>query len=777
MSHQHVPSSLYHQSNKGHTGGKHDSKGSIRKRQKGKVAGERVSVKAASKVLNKKDKKAMQQQANKNKKMAVLDRKRFGTLEGAPKTVALIALGEVKDIEKLHGLLLEHCGKGAAMTFDDVTGPCTVPLSAKQRMTLINVPRDVTSILDMSKVADILLLVVPAEEGIDEVGEKLISLLKSQGLPNVFGIIEGLDKVPEKNRHNLKKDHIRIFNQNFPEEPRVLPLDSAADAAQVIRFIENCTIRTVHWREKRPYMLVDHIDSVEKHSEFGTVRVSGYLRGGFMSANQLVHIPGVGDFQLKKIEVLSDPNPIGRPRVHNAEEVSERKVLFVDEATDKQESLVTENTPDLLLNEQTWPTPDELSKSKKRLPKGTSSYQAAWIDQDGDEERGDEEGDEEGDDNEGDKDMADDADHQEGDEEEGGKSEEEDEEGDDEDEGEDDDEEGKGETDDTATELSRSERSEKAARQEEDLMFPDEVECPLDTPARTRFQKYRGLKSFRTTEWDPKENLPLDYARIFQFSNFSRSSKNALDTSNHAITAGTYITLHIVNVPLSYVKSHDASKPRIIGGLFKYENKMSVLQFNILKHPSYEEPVQSKDSLIFHVGLRRYTIEPVFSTLNPGCAKQKFERFLQPGRPSCATVYGPITFPPHPLLVFNQSGTLVATGTLHAVDPDRIVVKKIILTGTPAKVHKKTSTIRDMFYFPEDANWFKPVELWTKGGHVGHIKESVGTHGLIKCTFDMPVNQNDTVCLSLYKRVFPKWPKSSPSVQYPTEAKDTKMDG
>jgi len=489
-----------------------------------------------------------------------------------------------------------------------------------------------------------------------------------------------------------------------------------------------------------------------------------------MTANQLVHLPGIGDFQLKKIEMFSDPHPVGRPKVHdNADEAPSNRVLFVDEPNDQQESLVTENVPDLLLNEQTWPTPEELANApkKKRVPKGTSSYQASWIVDEDDEEgaKGDEG--EDGDEDEEEDTMKDTKQDEEEHKTNGGEHESDSES----------DEELLVEDPHSGTEVSRADR---ATLAESDLNFPDEVDCPIDTPARLRFQKYRGLKSFRTTAWDPKENLPLDYGRIFQFTNFSRSMRNAMDTTNHQIPAGNYITLHIANVPLSYVHSHDPLKPLVVGGLFKHENKMSVLQFNVVKHATYEEPVQSKDTLIFHVGIRRYTIQPIFSTLNPGCAKQKFEHFLQPGRPSCASIFGPVTFPPNPLVVFNPEGDLVATGTLHAIDPDRIVVKKIVLTGSPAKVHKKGAVIRDMFYFPDDALWFKPVELWTKNGKVGHIKESVGTHGLIKCTFDTPVNQNDTVCMSLYKRIFPKWPKTSPSSQListpATESTTEKMD-
>ena len=39
----------------------------------------------------------------------------------------------------------------------------------------------------------------------------------------------------------------------------------------------------------------------------------------------------------------------------------------------------------------------------------------------------------------------------------------------------------------------------------------------------------------------------------------------------------------------------------------------------------------------------------------------------------------------------------------------------------------------------------------------GHIKASLGTHGLMKCVFNDFLKQNDVVCMPLYRRVFPVW--------------------
>merc|ERR1719412_3288858 len=54
-----------------------------------------------------------------------------------------------------------------------------------------------------------------------------------------------------------------------------------------------------------------------------------------------------------------------------------------------QDDLVTENQPDMLDAEQTWPTEEELKEAAEqnnaankrmvKVPKGTSEYQAAWI--------------------------------------------------------------------------------------------------------------------------------------------------------------------------------------------------------------------------------------------------------------------------------------------------------------------------------------------------------------------------------------------------------------
>lgn len=63
-----------------------------------------------------------------------------------------------------------------------------------------------------------------------------------------------------------------------------------------------------------------------------------------------------------------------------------------------------------------------------------------------------------------------------------------------------------------------------------ELQFPDEVDTPeLPLTVRSQFVHYRALQSFKDSDWHPKENLPLDYSKVFQFQQFSVTQRRELN--------------------------------------------------------------------------------------------------------------------------------------------------------------------------------------------------------------------------------------------------------
>lgn len=88
------------------------------------------------------------------------------------------------------------------------------------------------------------------------------------------------------------------------------------------------------------------------------------MRNQGLSANQLLHVPGSGDFQIKRICRPSEPEPVLAPqkraRAGNAMDLcptpADKLPVLATPSPDEMEPLVRENVPDPLAGEQTWPT-------------------------------------------------------------------------------------------------------------------------------------------------------------------------------------------------------------------------------------------------------------------------------------------------------------------------------------------------------------------------------------------------------------------------------------
>src|ERR1700753_2500873 len=96
---------------------------------------------------------------------------------------------------------------------------------------------------------------------------------------------------------------------------------------------------------------------------------------------------------------MSAPTRHSRPKHASDDAIEAEPVILAEPGSESADSLVSENNPDDLANEQTWPTEEEMDghdqeaegaslpdanagttqKRIKRIPKGMSEYQAAWI--------------------------------------------------------------------------------------------------------------------------------------------------------------------------------------------------------------------------------------------------------------------------------------------------------------------------------------------------------------------------------------------------------------
>lgn len=719
----------------------------------------------------------------------------FSGQNGAPRIVAVIPLCADNDSRLAVQKLNQEIGIRQEI-FD--TGPSRVRVDRfKQNITYVPVSRDLLSALDACRVADFVILLLSPTQDADEEGELLLRAIEGQGVSNVLTMVQNLETVePPKKRSQIVSSLKSYITHFFPTQEKIHNLDLDRECANVIRTLCTTTPKGVKWREDRSWMLIEDLkwpEGEKLSTTHGEVVFTGVIRSKGLKANRLVQIGDWGHFQIEKIADASLPTA----RKRKADEMAvdaEAKDEEIIEVPDEEQDDIADLAPydatmedyseipvseapterrGVLLDDHRYFSDDEshLPQPPKRLPKGTSAYQAAWFLGDDASDSGSDIS-EDGVDHEGDVAMAAPALPQDG-------------------------LEGldtttqRDPTEATRSEYPQSEmfldpspEDEREVAQlaehrfqrrkndiNDDLEFPDEIELHPNVLARERLARYRGLKSLKTSRWDTDEDRPYepeDWNRLLQVSDYKKSKKQATrEALVGGIQPGKRVHVHVRNIPLILQhQSHSStSKPLALFSLLRHEQKSTIVNFTITLGSSHSGPIKSKEDLILQCGPRRFLIKPLFSqTGKTPNNVHKFQRYLHPGQTAMATFIAPLTWGSVPALFFQPSSSpsssdeynLIATGTSQPPDPSRVIAKRIILTGHPFKIHKKIVTVRYMFFNKEDVLWFKALQLWTKRGRSGFIKESLGTHGYFKATFDGVINPQDAVGISLYKRIFPR---------------------
>ncbi|KAI5783177.1 hypothetical protein DFH27DRAFT_596498 [Peziza echinospora] len=212
-------------------------------------------------------------------------------------------------------------------TLTTIQGPITVVTGKRRRLTFMECNNDINSMIDVAKVADIVLLMIDGNFGFEMETMEFLNIMAPHGLPsNIFGILTHLDLF--KSQSVLKTTKKRLKHRFWSElyqGAKLFYLSGVMNGRYPDREIHNLSRfisvmknpRPLKWRNEHYYVLADRMIDLTDPTELEQdpmqdrqVALYGWVRGqNFPAVNGRVHIPGVGDLSVASVEQLPDPCP------------------------------------------------------------------------------------------------------------------------------------------------------------------------------------------------------------------------------------------------------------------------------------------------------------------------------------------------------------------------------------------------------------------------------------------------------------------------------------
>ncbi|PNF19889.1 hypothetical protein B7P43_G12284 [Cryptotermes secundus] len=204
-------------------------------------------------------------------------------------------------------------------------GPITLVSGKKRRITLMECCNDINSMIDIAKIADLVLLLVDASFGFEMEIFEFLNICQVHGMPRVMGVLTHLDML--KNNKQLKKTKKTLKHRFWTEVyagAKLFYLSGLLhgeylrnEVKNLGRFISIMKFRPLVWRTTHPYIVADRLEDLtppelirQNPKVDRTVSLYGFVRGMALNKMSSIHIPGCGDLKIHDVSHLPDPCPL-----------------------------------------------------------------------------------------------------------------------------------------------------------------------------------------------------------------------------------------------------------------------------------------------------------------------------------------------------------------------------------------------------------------------------------------------------------------------------------
>lgn len=248
---------------------------------------------------------------------------------------------------------------------DEEPGPVTIVLGKEKRITLVECPNDMNSMIDLGKIADVVLLTMDASFGLETSTFEFLTVLQTHGFCKVAGVLCKLDsmktnKALQKTKKALKHrfwadvyQGAKVFGMSGVLKSGKYPKN---ETQQLGLWLQRQKMRPLKWRNSHSYALCDRIDRTPQGTWF-----YGWLRGARHNQRSRLHIPGVGDFDPEKLDVLPDPLPSFQELKDKGEALRKKKsdtLLYAPFARIDGVKFDADNTVTIVDEDSTYFNPD-----------------------------------------------------------------------------------------------------------------------------------------------------------------------------------------------------------------------------------------------------------------------------------------------------------------------------------------------------------------------------------------------------------------------------------